>query len=223
MKRRRLLSGCGLFLVLLGLLVGGCGVFFHLFSRQTRREPELAVRPFFETQAAVLPSGWRFMGVDERDFSTDDASTWGIGMVSFAFEYEKVNPRTYRRDQISEEIHIFGNPLPARVLGPRFDPVPRGKDRYVPEGWSYRPIHADGWEFGCEGGDGRREPERCGVVLRYQEYVIALTVPMSYMMLGDLQRLLEVIDEEMGAFLRRSKVEPGRRDLPAALFEGTGQ
>ncbi len=207
-------AGCLLVVLLGGLILGGCAA---RFFQSTQREPELPVNRFLRKQLEVLPPGWSFSKVDAKDISTDSDFTWARWAVWTGFEY-KASLETSRRNLISEEIHVFRSPFMAKItLSPSPSSVYAGEG-YTPEGWAYRPPHANRFEFGCEGGDGVAQPERCSLILRYEEYVIVLSTPIAdYMTLEDLKRVLEVIDREMADFLQHSTLQPGPRKVPESL------
>ena len=188
------------------------------YYQSTQREPELPVNQFLRKQFEALPPGWTFHKVDTSNIWTDTDFTWARWAIASGFRYKKVTLETYRRDQISEEIHIFWNSFAAKVNSrPSPLSVNAGKG-YVPKGWVYHPPNADQFEFGCEGGDGVAQPEWCSLILRYEEYVIVLSTPIAdYMTLEDLRRLLEVIDREMADFLQHSTLHPGPRKVPKSL------
>ena len=204
---RRKWQGIFLLVAFLGILtVVGCAA---RFFQPAFREPELPVQPFLLKQNDVLPLGWTLGRVNVW---TDTDFTWAGWAVSTGFTYKNY------LDDISEEIHVFGNPFAARlILSPSPSSVNAGKG-YVPRGWTYRPPHAQRFEFGCTGGDGANQPEGCSLILRYEEYVIVLSTPIAeYMTLEDLRRLLEVIDREMADFLQHSTLRPGPRKVPESL------
>jgi hypothetical protein len=208
--------GCLIVLLLSGLALGGCAARYY---QSTEREPEIPINQFLRKQLEALPPGWSFQGVDVSDIETDTDFTWARWAIASGFQY-KATLETYRRDQISEEIHVFWNPFAARIiLSPSPSSVYAGEG-YVPKGWSYHPPHASRFEFGCEDGDGIAQPEWCSLILRYDEYVIVFSTPIAdYMTLDDLKRVLEVIDQEMSTYLQHSTLRPGPREVPSSLDE----
>jgi len=200
--------GC-LSVVLLSMLaLGGCAA---RFFQSTQREPELPVRQLLHRQLEAFPPGWT---LGKADIWTDTDFTWARWAVAVNF--------WYKDDQIfaGEEVHIFRSSFAARItLSPSPPSVSAGKG-YVPKGWTYRPPHADRFEFGCKGGDGVSQPEGCSLILRYEEYIVVFATPIgSYMALDDLRRILEVIDREMFDYLESSTLHPGPRSVPTTLDE----
>jgi len=214
--KRQWSVGCGLVLLLSGLVLGG---YLARYYQSTQREPELPVNQFLRRQLEALPPGWSFHDVNASSIWTDTDFTWARWAVASGFLY-KVSSKTYRRNQISEEVHVFWNPFAAKVNS---HPSPSSIDAgegYVPKEWEFRPPNADQFEFGCEGGDGSTQPKWCKVILRYEEYVIVLSTPIAdHMTLNDLKQLLEVIDREMADFLQHSTLRPGPRKVPTSLAE----
>jgi hypothetical protein len=207
-------AGCLLVALLCLLILCGCTACFFY---STQREPEIPVNYLLRKQLEALPPGWSLARgrIDASDIWTDTDFTWARWAVNTNFNY-KENPQIF----ISEEIHVFRSSFMARVT---LSPSPRSiyaGEGYIPEGWSYRPPHANRFEFGCEGGDGVAQPERCSVLLRYKEYVIVIFTPIAdYMTLGDLKRILELIDQEMATYLQNSTLRPGPREVPSSLDE----
>jgi len=208
---RRRYVGCYGSLLAVFLILGGCTAGYF---RSTQREPEIPIKKLFQNQQEVLPPGWTFSGIDASDIQTNtdfSFARWAVG-VNYYREFGLVS--------ISEEVHVFWNSFAARViLSPSPSSVYAGEG-YIPAGWTYRPPHADRFEFGCNGGDGVAKPEGCSLILRYAEYTIVIGTPIAdYMTLDDLQRLLEVIDREMTDFLQHSTLRPGPRRVPRSLDE----
>ncbi len=208
--------GCLIVLLLSGLALGGCAARYY---QSTQREPEIPVNQFLRRQSEALPPGWSFQEEDVSNIETDTDFTWARWAISSGFQY-KATLETYGRDRIFEEIHVFWNPFAAKViLSPSPGSVYAGKG-YIPESWTYRPPHANRFEFGCEGGDGIAQPEWCSLILRYDEYVIVFSTPIvDYMTLDDLKQVLEVIDQEMYNYLQNSTLRPGPRQVPTSLDE----
>jgi len=198
--------GCFLAMLLGCLGLGGCAV---RFFQSTRREPELSVQQLLHKQLEVFPPGWT---LDGAEIWTDTDFTWARWAVAAHFGYEG--------DFVSEEVHIFRNPLVARIITRPSPPSLAARKGYIPEGWTYRPPHADRFEFGCSGGEGVSQPKWCSLILRYEEYIIVLGAPIGdHLTLSDLQRILEVIDKEMNDYLQHSTLCPGLRSVPASLDE----
>ena len=109
--RRAGCVGCGFVLLLSGILLGGCAARYY---QSTQREPELPINQFLRKQFEVLPPGWTFHKVDASNIWTDTDFTWARWAVASGFRY-KVTLETHRRNQISEEIHVFWNPFAAKV------------------------------------------------------------------------------------------------------------
>lgn len=208
--------GC-LSVILLGILaLGGCtGLFFH----STQREPELPIRQFMQKQLEAFPPDWTVVVGGDMDYIyTDSDFTWASWAVSAGFWYKddvRISPGIAAAH---EEIHVFRSAFMAHIT-----PYPSpfslsAAEGYIPQGWTYRPPHADRFEFGCEGGDGIAQPEWCGFILRYEEYIIVFSTPIAdYMTLEDLQRIMEVIDREMADYLKTSTLRLGPRKVPMAI------
>ncbi len=201
-------AGCLLVVLLSGLALGGCAT---CFFQTTQREPELPVKRLLRKQLEAMPPGW---SLGKADIWTDTDFTWASWAVAVNFRYK--NERIFLR----EEIHIFSNPFAARIiLRPSPPSVNAGKG-YIPNGWAYRPSHADQFEFGCGGGDSVSQPEGCSLILRYEEYIIIFGTPIgSYMTLDDLKRVLEATDQEMSSYLETSTLRSGPRVAPTTLDE----
>jgi len=209
--------GC-LVIALSGILaLGGCtALFFH----STQREPELPIRQFMQKQLEVFPPGWTVvLGGDIDYIHTDSEVTPASWAVSASFWYKdgvRISPGVA---SVSEEVHVFRSAFAAQIDGWRTMPYSLIiGEIYIPRGWTYRPSHANDFEFGCEGGNGSAHPEWCGFIVRYEEYIIVLTTPITdYMTLEDLQRIMEVIDHEMADYLKRSTLRPGPRLVPTTI------
>jgi len=197
---------CLLVIVLGFALAGGCT---SQALRSFQREPELPVHQLLYKQLGALPADWT---LEKPDIWTDTDFTWARWAVVVNFEYKDGS------DFAGEEIHIFANPFLARITRYPSPSSLSAGEGYMPQGWTYRPPHAQRFEFGCTGGDGANQPEGCSLILRYEEYVIVLSTPIAeYMTLEDLRRLLEVIDREMADFLQHSTLRPGPRKVPESL------
>jgi hypothetical protein len=196
--------GCFAVALISILALGGCAA---RFLQSTWREPELPVEQFLQKQLEVLPPGWT---LGKSQIETDTDFTWARWVVTANFRYKK------GLHSAGEEIHVFSNSLAARIiLRPSPPSVSAGKG-YIPRGWTYRPPHANRFEFGCSGGDGLSQPEGCSLILRYEEYIVVFATPIgSHMTLDDLQRVLQAIDTEMSDYLERSTLRPGPRLVPA--------
>lgn len=204
--------GC-LSVILLGILtLGGCTV---LFFQSTQREPELPIRQFLRKQLTAFPPAWV---LDSISIQTDTDFTWASWAVTAGFWYKdgvRISPGI---TSAGEEIHIFRSSFMARITPHPSPSSLSAAEGYIPQGWNYRPLHADRFEFGCSGGDGIAQPEACGFIVRYEEYIIVFSTPIaSYMTLEDLQRIIEVIDREMADYLKRSTLRPGPRLVPTAI------
>lgn len=208
--------GC-LIVALSGLLtLGGCIV---LFFQSTQREPELPIRQFMQKQLEAFPPDWTVViGGDIDYIYTDSDITWASWAVSATFWYKdgvRISPGIA---SAHEEIHVFRSAFMARITSYPSPSSLSVAEGYIPQGWSYRPPHADRFEFGCRGGNGRAQPEWCGFIVRYEEYIIVFDTPIaSYMTLEDLQRIMGVIDREMTDYLKRSTLRPGPRLVPTAI------
>lgn len=201
----------------IGLLaLGGCTVFFFY---STQREPELPIRQFVQKQLEAFPPGWMAVVGGDMDYIyTDSDFTWASWAVVATFWYKdgvRISPGIAFAH---EEIHIFRSAFMAHITPHPSPSSLSAADGYIPQGWNYRPPHADRFEFGCEGEDGIAQPEWCGFVLRYEEYIIVFSTPIaSYMTLDDLQRIMEVIDREMANYLKTSTLRLGPRKVPTAI------
>ncbi|MBC7228646.1 MAG: hypothetical protein H5T61_15675 [Thermoflexales bacterium] len=170
---------------------------------------------FLYKQLEALPPGWTPGWAPGKLLiwaETDSDATWASWAVFTGFNYKG------GLESIREEIHVFRSSFVARLIPyPSPSSLSAGKG-YTPEGWSYRPLHANRFEFGCEGGDGVSQPERCSCILRYEEYIIVFDTPIAdYMTLEDLQRIMEVIDREMTDYLKHSTLRPGPRLVLMAI------
>ena len=202
-KQRR--AGCLLAALIGCLALGGCMVHFFL---PTQRRPELPVQQLLNRQLQVFPAGW---SQSKPEVVTDTDFTWANWAVAATYRY---------KDGLhfaTEEIHVFGNPFAAQIISSP-SPASTGATKgYTPQGWTYRPLHADRFEFGCTG-DNKAFPEGCGFIIRYSEYVIVFSTPVNgYMTLQDLTRVLDVIDREMDQHLQSSSLQQGTRLIPTAL------
>lgn len=202
--------GCLLLFLLVGLGVGGCTV---RFFQTMQREPELVVEQFLYKQLEALPPDWTpAWAPGELLIWTDTDFTWASWAIATGFNYKR------GLKYIHEEIHVFRNSFAARIISYPSPSSLSAGEGYIPKGWTYRPPHADRFEFGCRGGDGVSQPEGCSLILRYEEYIIVFSTPIgSYMTLDDLRRVLEVIDQEMSNHLKNSNLRPGPRPVPTAL------
>ncbi|MGB9873196.1 MAG: hypothetical protein ACPLYD_16260 [Anaerolineae bacterium] len=215
MKRWQRIACLGCLIVALSgiLTLGGCTV---LFFQSTQREPELPIRQFLRKQREAFPSDWVLE--EEIVIWTDTDFTWASWAAVSNFWYKdgvRISPGI---DLAQEEIHVFRNAFVARITSYPSPSSLSAAKGYIPQGWSYRPPHADRFEFGCRGGDGSAQPEWCGFIVRYEEYIIIFDTPIaSYMTLKDLQRIMEVIDREMADYLKRSTLRPGPRLVPTAI------
>ncbi len=220
--------GC-LFVLLLGILaLGGCiaGIFYS-----TQREPELPIRQFLQRQIETFPSGWY---VEESDIviwtAADDPHgkfTNAPWAVAADFWYKDGVRISKGLATAHEQIFVYKSSFDARTVSypseywaTYWEGWITSGAGYIPQGWSYRPPHADRFEFKCWGGDGIAKPELCSFILRYEEYIIVFDTPIAdYMTLDNLQRILEVIDHEMTNHLENSTLRPGPRSVPTALDE----
>jgi len=206
--------GCLLVVLLGGLALGGCAV---RFFQSTRREPELPVQQLLHKQLEAFPPGWT---LGKIDVVTDSDFTWARWAAVVNFWYKdgvRISPGI---DYAQEEIHVFRSAFMARVIPHPSPSSLSAAEGYIPQGWSYHPLHADRFEFGCGGGDGFSQPEGCSLILRYEEYTIVFGAPIGdHMTLNDLQRILEVIDREMTNYLQSSTLRSGSRSVPTTLNE----
>ncbi len=222
-------AGCiGCFIpIILGLLaLGGCVM---LFSRSTQREPELPVRQFLQEQVEAFPSTWYLDENDIRLWTGPDDPHGKFTNASWAvaadFWYKDGVRISKGLATAHEQIHVYKSSLHARTVSypseywaTYWEGWITPGEGYIPQGWRYRPSHADRFELRCWGGDGIVQPELCGFIVRYEEYLIVFDTPIaSYMTLEDLRRILEVIDREMVDFLQHSTLRPGPRKVPESL------
>jgi len=200
--------GCLLVILLGSLTLGGCAV---RFFQSTYREPELPIRQLLHKQLEAFPQDWT---LSDLQIQTDSDFTWACWAVTANYNYKR------GLDFAGEEIHVFRNSFVAKAIPhPSPSSLSAGKG-YIPQRWTYRPPHADRFEFGCSGGDGISQPEGCSLILRYEEYIIVFGTPVgSHMTLDDLRRILEVIDREMFDYLESSTLHPGPRSVPTTLEE----
>lgn len=189
------------FILLGGITIWGCIGSF-------KRVPELPVQQFFQKQLEALPQGWV---LSKPELWTDTDFTWALWAVAVNFEY---------KDGIhfaGEEIHIFATPHLAQTIKYPSAPSTSAGEGFVPRGWSYRPPHADRFDFGCRG-EMESQPQACTFIVRYKEYIIVFGTPIGdFMTLEHLQQLLELIDQEMIEFLQHSTLQPGSREVPKVL------
>lgn len=195
------------------LALGGCTV---LFFHSTQREPELPIQQFLKKQLTAFPSEWV---LEEKTIIwTDTDFTWASWAAVNNFWYKDDVRISLGIDFAQEEIHVFRSSFMARITPYPSPSSLSAAEGYIPQGWTYRPPHADRFEFGCEGGDGSVQPEGCSFIARYEEYIIVFSTPIaSYMTLDDLQRIIEVIDCEMANYLQHSTLRPGSRLVPTAI------
>ncbi len=212
-------TGCiGCLIVMLSgmLALGGCAM---LFLQSTQREPELPIRQFLQRQLEAFPPTWTIViGGDIDYIHTDTDFTWASWAVTAAFWYKdgvRISPGIA---EAHEEIHVFRSSFMARITPYPSPSSLSATEGSIPQGWTYRPPHASRFEFGCVGGDSVVQPEWCGFIVRYEEYIIVFSTPIrSYMTLEDLQRVLEVIDREMTNHLKNSTLRSGPRSVPTAI------
>ena len=180
-------------------------------GQELQRQPEIPVNQFLQKQLEAFPPGWT---LGQPDIWTDTDFTWARWAVAVNFNYKR------GLQFAGEEIHVFVNSSAAQVITHPSPPSLSAGKGYIPKGWTYRPPHADQFEFGCGEGDGVSQPKGCSLNLRYEEYVIVFSTPIAdYMTLKDLQRVLEVIDQEMSNFLGNSTLRLGPREVPTSLDE----
>lgn len=205
-------AGCLILILLCSLALGDCTL---RFFQSMQREPELPIQQLLHRELEAFPSGWT---LGKSDIITDTDFTWAHWAVFVNFNYKNGLRIAEGLKFAGEEIHVFNNSFAARLISyPSPSSLSAGKG-YIPKGWTYRPPHAERFEFGCSGGDGLTQPEGCSFILRYAEYIIVFSTPIAdYMTLDDLQRVLEVIDQEMTRHLKNSTLRPGPRPVPAAL------
>lgn len=206
--------GCLIVVLLSILALGGCAA---RFFQSTQREPELPVQQLLHQEFEAFPSGWT---LGKSDIVTDTDFTWARWAVFVNFNYKDGLRVAEGLRFAGEEIHVFDNSFAARVISHPSPPSLSAGKGYTPKGWTYRPPHAERFEFGCSGGDGFAQPDGCSFILRYAEYIIVFSTPIgTYMTLDDLRRILEVIDQEMTHHLENSILGPGPRPVPTALDE----
>lgn len=220
--------GCFTLIILSLLALGGYAV---LFSRSTQREPELPIRQFLQKQVEAFPSTW-YLEEDDIELWTGAADPHGkftnaSWAVAADFWYKDGVRISKGLATAHEQIHVYKSPLNARMVSypseywaTYWEGWITPGEGYIPQGWRYRPPHADRFELRCWGGDGIAQPELCSFIVHYEEYIIAFDTPIaSYMTLQDLKRVLEVIDREMANYLANSTLRPGQRKVPTLLGE----
>ncbi len=216
-----------LLVILLSILyLSGCIV--NIFY-STHREPELPIPQFLQRQIEAFPPGWY---VEESDIVIWTAANDPHGKftnapwaVAVDFWYKDGARISKGLATAHEQIFVYKSSFDAQTVSypseywaTYWEGWITSRAGYIPQGWIYRPPHADRFEFKCWGGDGIAKPELCSFILRYEEYIIVFDTPIvDYMTLDDLQRVLEVIDQEMTRHLKNSTLRPGPRPVPTAL------
>lgn len=212
-------------------------------SYSTQREPELPIRLFLRKQIDAFPANWH---LEENDIElwTSAADPYGKftnapWAVAVDFWYKPSSVRISKGLAMAhEDIFVYKStfsaqsiPYPSELWATYWgdwlasgNPILSYSPGYIPRGWSYRPPHANRFEFRCWGGDSIAKPELCSFILGYEEYIIAFATDMvrdltreDVMTLKDLQQIMEVIDREMADYLKSSTLRPGPRLVPTAI------
>jgi len=209
-------SGCArslLIVISIGIFATGTCCSTPYLSPIVARRPEINIEQLVQNQLAAFPSG---VQTGEITINTDSDFTYARWAVTVRFY---LPPQTWLQN---EEVHVFQNPMLAHLIrSPSPGSVAAWGAESLPEDWDYKPAHADRFHL-------RYVPEELGkgtyyVLVRYQEYTFFLQGQTSELFtLADLQRVLEVTDAEMAAFLKASALRPGSRRIPSGLLDKIG-
>lgn len=210
--QQRTVARCVVALFLLALVAGSC-------SETTHRKPEIAVNALLKRQSEALPDGWTFTPAQPKEISTDTDMTDAIWYVGKRITPADAKLRA-RNIGINEEFHVYWSGYKP-LLFPSGRPIGAiGIRQKQPlEDWSYHPPHADDFMYGCIEIEIRELAwQSCDFLMRYEEYVILLEVPIGdFFTRFDLERLLEATDTWMVDFLENSTLQPGSRTVPTVL------
>lgn len=177
-------------------------VWLIIWKGDTRRVPtEIALGELLQAQISALGSGW---SLDPQGHLTSDSDmTHGLWVYEAEF-----SPYAAWL-----QFHTFRNPYLAERW---FPPFPRlfgfDDNGNPPIEWDYVPPHADRFIIDCTP---EVIPKNCYVFVRYQEYsLVYKTNVAGVMTLADLQHVLEVTDQFMANFLKKTRLERGNRPIP---------
>lgn len=149
--KKTLLISC---FILIVIFLGG-GIFVTKFFKTFQREPAFPIEELLSQQENVLEEGWVYLNVEESDITKDADFTLALWAIYTGFTFH--DGLAY----FSEELHVFANPLKAKLIS---NPSPRSvlsDDYFIPKEWNYTPRFADKFQLRCYGGDFVNIPENC--------------------------------------------------------------
>jgi hypothetical protein len=210
-RSRRALVGC-FWILLFSLFLFGFTLF--QFNITYTREPELSIIQLIKQQNEALQLVWNVDDENNWEIWDDASFTWARWAIHVGFRHKN------GFDYISQEIHIFTNPVKARItLSPSPSSVFLNKP-YIPEEWDYYPKHADYFKLGCDHTPPYRSTMKCKVIMRYEEFTFVLIAPITDVrILKDLESLLSATDQYMGNHIRSSTIGIGEIRVPSSVKE----
>ncbi len=176
------------------------------------RNPELNIKDLLNSQILSIPENW---SVNKEEIWKD--SDFTNARWAYVVRLNN-NGQLY---PISEEIHVFTNPILAKIF--RY-PSPTSiftGNSYFPAGWKFRPTNADYFDISCSDDGKYVDITRiCLVIIRYSEYTVVIRTPINTLMTyGDLEKYLEITDQYMNKFIVSSKLISGPNYVPISFGE----
>ncbi len=206
---KRTVIGCSVVPIILFIIITYFGI--QVF-KSYHRNPKLNIEDLLNRQIVSLPGNWKVKSEEILEDSDFTNARWA-NAVNLE-NNEQIYP-------ILEEIHIFANPILAKIY--RY-PSPTSiftNKSYFPAGWKYSPINADYFNISCSDDGKYVDITRiCLVIIRYSEYTIVIRTPINTSMTYvDLEKYLEITDQYMNKFIKSSILISGPIIAPISIGE----